>query len=170
MIVTFSWPKAQSPEKSASVISMQIWISGHGHLKFLDPPDEPKDEEVLTLEARGLSDTVYSVAVMGLYNIPIWQKIEDIIAIMREHGITPEVRINGDMTIWAYAAQEEARGAYFKKTLEYVRQALKATRNWIKDRRIADIRQEIDDCFKGEARVRLVSYRHTLVEEEPKDK
>ena len=71
--------------------------------------------------------------------------------------------VNGDMSVLAYAAQEEARARHFRQGLEAAREAVKETRRWFKDSRLAKIRQDINDCFKRESSVEFMGYRRVLI-------
>ncbi|TSC65464.1 MAG: hypothetical protein G01um101477_467 [Candidatus Doudnabacteria bacterium Gr01-1014_77] len=176
MIITFSWPAAQLYEKSAVAIAQLLSISGRlGSLKVLEAAIGGndgllKDSEVLFMEVRGLSNNLYMMPILGVYNIPIWQKVEDVVEMLREYtGVEPRVLINGDTSVLAYAAEEEARARYFRETLEVVREALKATRTWLRDPRIASMRQRIDRCFEKESDVvRFIGSRKELVFEDKK--
>ncbi|MEK7075406.1 MAG: hypothetical protein AAB948_01230 [Patescibacteria group bacterium] len=164
MYITFSWPKADVHEKSAQAVVLPImdrllrtlqWEVGvEGHLK---------DREVLYMEVEGLSNNVYALPLMGIYNVPIWQEVEDVVEMLREFGIEPLVLVNGEQTILAYAGQEEARARYFRQALESAREAVKATRRWFKDSRLAAIRQGINDCFARESSVEFMGYRRVLI-------
>ncbi len=174
MFVTFSWPSApRALDKSAEAIAQAIKASGRlvGFLKpltsvqGLDPALE--SSEVLKMEFQGLSYDFYPMPIWGVYNISLWQKIEDVAGLLREFvGVEPRVLINGDQSVLSYAAQEENRARYFRQALESARQDLMGTRTWIKDPRLARIRMYIDDCFRHESGVEVVGYRRVEVEPE----
>lgn len=175
MFVTFSWPMVpRALDKSAKAIVQAIKDSGRleGFLtpqvsvQGLDPA--LANCEVLRMELRGLSNNLYPMPVLGVYNISMWQKVEDVVDLLREFvGIEPQVLINGNQTVLSYAAQEEARARYFRQALESAREALKDTQRWFKDPRFARIRQNIDSCFEHESGIDIVGYRRVLVEPEP---
>ena len=47
--------------------------------------------------------------------------------------------------------------------MESAREAVKATRRWFKDSRLAAIRQGINDCFARESSVEFMGYRRVLI-------
>lgn len=176
MFVTFSWPRALPLGKSAEVVVEAIEDSGRLEKGLLRPLDSSQclnpalgSCEVLWMELRGgLSNRFHIIQILGVYNIFMWEKVEDVADLLREFiGVEPTVLINGNQTVISYAAQEEARARYFRQALEAARVALKGTRTWLRDQRIASIRQNIDDCFRHETSVELVGYRRVLVEPEP---
>lgn len=177
MYVTFSWPMTLPLGKSAGQVAQAIKDSGRLEEYLLIPQVYVSQDwepalrgcEILRMHVSGgFSNSVYPMPILGVYNICMWQKIEDVADLLREFiGVEPRILINGNQSVLSYAAQEEARARYFRQALEAARVALKGTRTWLRDWRIASIRQNIDDCFRHETSVELVGYRRVLVEPEP---
>ncbi len=173
MFVTFSWPQARYHWTSAAVVARKVKESSRlvaslwppASVQGMDPALESC--EVLQMDFQGLSNDFYPVPVLGVYNIPVWQKIEDVVDLLREFvGVEPRVLISGNQTVLSYAAQEEHRARYFRQALESTRQDLVITRRWIKDPRLGQIRIRIDDCFRDEFTVYQVGHRKVEVEPE----
>lgn len=173
MFVTFSWPTARYHWTSAEAVARKVKDSRRlvaslkplASVQGLNPALESC--EVLQMDFEGLSYDFYPMPVLGVYNISIWQKIEDVVDLLREFvGVEPRVLINGDQSVLSYAGQEEYRARYFRGYLESARQDLIATRSWIRDPKLAQIRIRIDDCFRHESSVDSVGCRKIEVEPE----
>lgn len=172
MFVTFSWPQARYHWTSAEVIALKIKHSGRME-DLLTPLTHETDVdpdfgicEVLQMEIRGLSSNLYLMPIWGLYNVSMWQKIEDAVDLLREFiGVEPRVLINGNQTVMSYAAQEEYRARRFREALDEATEALNNTRRWLKDPRVAEIRRrierQVEDADKGAV---FVGLQKVLVE------
>ena len=148
MFITFSWPRTQSHDQSAEVLSGQVSSKVGLTILPTNSVEELKDCEVLLLQTDGFCSRF---RLFYTFTAPYWQKVEETVTILKdEFGVDARILINGNQTVLQYAAQEEARARYLRHTLEMTRVAVKATQRWFKDKRIASIRQDIDRCFDEE--------------------